>query len=232
VAALFDWLVAQADQTPLPAPACANGTAPKPCHPTVNGEDIRLTTQSKLQFRDPHPELLGILGWNGLAEALAQAEAGDASAFSTPRAAGTEDGLYAGLAIACLEFAGLSRTEPEVAAKMLLGPVIAPHLQGASQTWAVQMGCIGWPVPMTNPPHLMVVRHTPPILLVNATHDPSDSYVWAVGFASQMKTGIFVTREGDGHISYFLPGPSCTRDAMDRFLLTGVTPPANTVCPD
>jgi hypothetical protein len=74
-------------------------------------------------------------------------------------------------------------------------------------------------------------RH-PPILLVNALYDPSTSYAWAVGLAEQMPTGVLVTRDGDGHTSYLLPGTSQTRDAIDQYLLTGDTPPPGTIYPN
>jgi hypothetical protein len=87
-------------------------------------------------------------------------------------------------------------------------------------------------LPMTNPPAALKVTKTPPILLVNSTHGPSDSYVWAAGFARQLRTGRLLTRDGDGHTSYFLPGQSQTRDAIDSFLVDGVLPPLGTIYPD
>jgi hypothetical protein len=47
-----------------------------------------------------------------------------------------------------------------------------------------------------------------------------------------MPTGVLVTRDGDGHTSYLLPGTSQTRDAIDRYLLTGDTPPPATIYPN
>jgi acetyl esterase/lipase len=36
-----------------------------------------------------------------------------------------------------------------------------------------------WPEPVANPPHRARIHGAPPILLVNATHDPSTPYPWA-----------------------------------------------------
>jgi pimeloyl-ACP methyl ester carboxylesterase len=227
--ALFDRLVAQADRTPLPALACASGTAPAPCRPTVTGADLRINAQNLLLFKNPLPAV-GLPGWNGLAEALVNAEAGDASLLATPMASGQEDPLYPALAIACLDFPAQSRSEGDLAAKEMLGRVIAPHLRGASQTWTIQTGCLGWPAPLINPPHAAAVRGAPPILLVNATHDPSTSYVWAHGLLDQLPSAVLLTRDGDGHTSYLFPGH--TRDAIDAYLVTGVTPAPNTVTHD
>lgn len=229
---VFDDLVARAEQAPLPAPACANNTAATPCQPTVRGEDLRLNTQQMLLFKQPNPAL-GMPGWNGLAEALAAAAAGDASAFSRKLATGpTNDTLFAGPAITCLDFPATSEDYDDLAALELLGRVVAPRMQGAGQAWTVVTGCLGWPAPLVNPPHPAAVREAPPILIVNATHDPSTPYVWAHGLLRQIEGSVLLTREGDGHTSYLLPEPSQTRAAIDTYLLTGQTPPPNTVYPN
>jgi hypothetical protein len=67
---------------------------------------------------------------------------------------------------------------------------------------------------------------------VNATHDPSTSYLWAQLMREQIDGSVLLTRAGDGHTSFFLPGASATRDATTYYLLTGETPPPNTVLPD
>jgi len=86
-----------------------------------------------------------------------------------------------------------------------------------------------WPVPVANPPHLADVRGAPPILLVNATHDPSTAYEWAHALRDQIDGSVLLTREGDGHTSFFVPGAHRTRDAIDTYLITGETPQPNTV---
>ena len=230
VATLFDRLVAQAERAPLPAPECANGTAPQPCRPIVRAEDLRLNTEELLLFKPPIPGL-GLPGWNGLAEALAAAVAGDASAFSPALATGPADNAYvSGPAIECLDFPAGSTDYDDLAARQLLGRVVAPRMQGASGSWSA--GCLGWPVPVTNPPHRLAVRGTPPILIVGSTYDPATAYPWAVGLLAQIEGSVLLTRDGDGHTSYLLPGPSRTRDAIDAYLLTGLTPPPNTVYAD
>jgi pimeloyl-ACP methyl ester carboxylesterase len=230
VAALFDNLVATAERSPLPAAACANGSAPRPCQPTVRGEDIRLNAQDMLLFKPPLPALRNP-GWNALAQALAKAAAGDASSLSTPLATSPHDPAFAaGPAITCLDFPAGSRTYDDLAARALLGRVVAPRMRGASQSWTIVAGCRGWPVPLVNPPHPADVHGTPPILIVNATHDPSTTYPWATGLLSQIEGSVLLTREGDGHTSYALQGRA--HDAIDHYLLTGETPPPNSVYPD
>jgi pimeloyl-ACP methyl ester carboxylesterase len=226
VARLFDRLVARADRTPLPAPGCADGH----CRRTVTGEDIRFHAEDLLLFKKPIPNVAPE-GWNAMALALKAAAAGDATAFSSPRAVSpTDDGASgAPLAIECLDWRNVVHNLGDLRRLALLGETVAPHLGGASQAWTVLSGCVGRPAPVVNPPHPTRVTGTPRLLLVNATHDPSTPYVWAQQLASEVRRSVLLTREGDGHTSYLVHGPSRTRDAIDRYLITGRTPPQNTV---
>ena len=227
VAQLFDTLVAAADRTPIPAPACA---AAGNCRPTVTGEDIRFTTQNLLLF--PTPNVASPDGRNGLALALKQAESGDASAFSSPLAIGPSDDDANGgqIAIECLDWPTPVRTLSDLRRLQRLGQNVAPRLGGASQSWTILTGCVGWPAPAVNPPQPIKVRHAPPILITNATHDPSTAYPMALSLHAQLPSSVLVTREGDGHTSYLTAGH--TRDAIDSYLATGRTPPPGTVYDD
>jgi hypothetical protein len=104
---------------------------------------------------------------------------------------------------------------------------IAPHTQGASQTWTL-LRCIGWPVLAANPPHRLRVRGVPPVLIVNATHDASTTYRWALSVSAQIRGSVVLTRRGDGHTSYF--SSACARAATDRYLLEVRVPRPGQVC--
>ena len=224
VLALYDDLVARAHETPIPAPRCAETGL---CRPDATGEDIRFMVQNLLLFKHPTP--LGLPGWEGLANALVDAEAGDASIFAPIRARSESDEMYAGLAIACVDWETDFATYEDMAAAEILARVITPHTQGATQTWTILTGCMGWPVPVANPPAPWDVEGAPPILIVNATYDPSTAYIWAQLMREQIDSAVLLTRVGDGHTSYFLPGESATRDAIDHYLITGEVPPPNSV---
>jgi pimeloyl-ACP methyl ester carboxylesterase len=225
VLAVYDELVATAEETPIPAPRCVDLGV---CRPEVTGEDIRFGAQNFLLFKDPTPAF-GHPGWEGLATALANAQAGDASTFAPYLAQSETDGQYAGLAIMCVDWTTDIATYDDIAAYEIFTRVIAPHSQGATQTWAALTGCMGWPVPVVNPQGLWSVEGAPPLLIVNATYDPSTAYVWAQLMREQIDGSVLLTRIGDGHTSYLLPGDSQTRDAIDHYLITGKTPPPNTV---
>ncbi|MFE2916787.1 alpha/beta hydrolase [Kitasatospora indigofera] len=222
VGRLFDELVTAADRTPIPAPDCVRSGD---CRPSVTGEDIRLNLQGRLLFPSRRGEL---------ALALEQARNGDASAFSSPLATGPADGEANGseIAIECLDWPTPIRTLADLQRLQGIGRTVAPRLGGASQSWTILTGCVGWPAPVVNPPRPAAVRHAPPILITNATHDPSTAYPWAVHLAGQLPSSVLVTREGDGHTSYLARGAARTRDAIDSYLLTGRTPPPGTVYAD
>jgi TAP-like protein len=139
-------------------------------------------------------------------------------------------GLDVAPASSCLDFPSTAPTYDAMAARELLGRVVAPRVRGASQTWAVQATCLGWPAPVVDPPRPLAAHGAPPILIVNATHDPATAYPWAHGLLDQIEGGVLLTRDGDGHTSYLSPGR--TRDAIDAYLLTGAPPPPNSVYPD
>jgi hypothetical protein len=226
VLAVYDALVAAADETPIPAPRCAEGGA---CRAQATGEDIRSGMQGLLLIKRP-VAALGHPGWEGAARALAAAQAGDASAFAPALARGENDGVYATLAIACTDWETNIETYDDIAALETFARLIAPRSQGATQTWGNLTGCMGWPAPVANPPAPWEVADAPPILIVNAAYDPSTAYVWAQGMRERIAGSVLLTRLGDGHTSYYLaPGESQTRDAIDRYLLTGEAPPPNTV---
>ncbi len=219
---LLDTLVATADRTPLPAPQCAEAGD---CRTTVTGEDIRFSLQNLLLFPARRANA---------ALALRQAADGDASAFSPALAAGPADAVMngSGIAVECLDWPTPVHTLAGLRRLRRLGEASAPRLGGASQSWTILTGCAGWPAPVVNPPRPLRVRDAPPILITNATHDPSTAYPWALGLHRRLASSVLVTREGDGHTSYLAHGTSHTRDAIDTYLLTGRTPAPGTVYDD
>ncbi|MFE3190593.1 alpha/beta hydrolase [Nocardia sp. NPDC059240] len=216
-------LVTRARQTPLPAPGCATSGL---CAAEVRPGDLLLNVQEDLLFQPavPTPRFGGR---PALASALDQARKGDASALSAPTATETGD---SGLAVGCAEFRADFDTYPRFETQQILLRTLAPTTLGASQSYSYLAQCVGWPAAFSNPPHTGTATPTIVPLLVNATHDPSTSYGWAQLLATQIPNAVLLTREGDGHTSFLLPGR--TRDAITRYLVDGTLPPPATVLPD
>jgi pimeloyl-ACP methyl ester carboxylesterase len=215
VRAVFDRLVAQADQNPIQVEGALR---------PVGGEDIRMGTIGLLRFKEP-----SIFGpdksWAGLSQVLQKAIDGDASAFAAGPAGEPQYGYHGRLGNACLDYAPQVHTYAEMQQRLELGRQLAPHLQGASETWQANF-CIDWPVKPVNPPKTLNVRGVP-ALLIHAAHDPSDSYTWAHGLAAQIDGSALLTRTGDGHTSVFTS--ECAKSAMDAFLIERRSE-ANRIC--
>jgi pimeloyl-ACP methyl ester carboxylesterase len=219
VARLYDELVAAADLVPIPAATANRG---------VSGEEIRFTTQSYLLSNNP--SLLSS-GWLGLGATIDQARHGDASGFITPVSTSQSDNPQSSArAIECLDFPAQSRGFADLLARVTMVRALAPHTGGATETWKFVSGCIGWPEPPQNPPHRARITGAPPMVLVNATHDPSTAYVWAPSLQAQIPGSTLLTRDGEGHTSYITS--ACGRAAIDRYLVDLALPPPGTVCTD
>ncbi|KAL2841938.1 Alpha/Beta hydrolase protein [Aspergillus pseudodeflectus] len=218
---IFDDLVAAADDSPIEAPGCTVGNITT-CRSPVTGEAIRFNTQGLLS-NEPQ-------NWPILAQYLNSTIAGDATGLATRLATAEDDSLYPDLAIGCLGWRHDSASLSDILYKSQLGRYLAPHTQGATQSYRYQVQCIGWPAPLASPPHRLnqtAMAKAPPILLVNSYHDPETSYVWAQSFLAQIPTGVLLTRNGNGHTSYSLGGEASA--LIDAFLVNGTLPMQNTV---
>ena len=215
VPAVFDALVAQANASPIPAKQV-------PGSPPVTGVDIQGATDAGyLLFTQPNA--LESTSWLQLGPALVSALQGDASYFYSQATGGPN-------AIACLEFPVQARNFAQFNAAMTFARQVSPHLGGAVETAQDMATCVGWPKPKRNPRHFLRIRGAPPALIVNATHDPSTSYAWALNVQTQYPGSVLLTRDGDGHTSS-LSSP-CAQKVIDTYLISRRLPPRGAVCHD
>lgn len=232
----FDDLVALADRSSVPAPGCdatAETTLAGTCLSKVTGKDIRLKATSFLYFKNSLFDVFP--GWDRLGQALNESiSQNNATLFSAPVASTNTSAIFPTVAIACLDWArldvsNLAQTMAEFSQSYILGSAFNPHIGSASQSYQAQASCAGWPVDIVNKPHLLsqAVAKAPPVLMVNAVHDPSTSYDWALSMHEQMPTSTLLTRDGFGHTSYFLHGEAAA--AMDQYLVDLTLPAPGTV---
>ena len=218
---MFDQMMKNCTESPLSAPGCDDVQ----CRLYVTSEELRINLQTWLVYKTlPRP---AAATWATLGFALAQAFEGNATLFSNGLATSQHDMFWQGLAVGCLDWFHASTSASDLLYKQQLADSIAPHTQGATQSYMYQAQCLGWPAPVQNPPHFANVRDTPPILMVNSLYDPEASYVWAEGLRAQIENSVLVARVGDGHTSYVLAGES--QRIMDAFLINGTVPEKNTV---
>lgn len=63
--------------------------------------------------------------------------------------------------------------------------------------------------------------------MVGGTLDPAAPYEWSQALADELESGVLLTREGMGHVTY----EPCTVDTISRYLVELQIPPEGTVCP-
>ncbi|EPS39977.1 hypothetical protein H072_6376 [Dactylellina haptotyla CBS 200.50] len=223
VAGLFDTLIQNATKSPIPAPGCPS-TGIGACYPVVSGEDVLQVVQGLLVG----PNVT--LAWPVLGEALAEAAQGNATLLSVPKAISETFGVYPFVAVGCQDWFHKSNSLAEILGKTRMTAALAPHTKGSTQSYWVQVSCIGWPAPTSNPqrPLEPKVQKAPPMLLINALHDPETSISWAVGLAALLPKSVLLTRIGSGHTSYAIGGEAMI--VANKFLITGDLPaPGSTV---
>jgi pimeloyl-ACP methyl ester carboxylesterase len=70
---------------------------------------------------------------------------------------------------------------------------------------------------------------TKPVLIIGTTRDPATPYKWAQALAKIFSSSILISLDGDGHTGHGR-GSTCVDSAVDRYLLTGVTPKSALFC--
>src|SRR5262249_22976059 len=145
--------------------------------------------------------ITGELSWAVFSQILKLAVDGDASLFAFPPPNGPTDGIFARVANHCGDYASGIHTFAGMQQRIEMGRQLAPHLQGASEFWQGVI-CVGWPFRVANPVGRLDVRGVP-TLIVHSNHDPSVSYQWAFELATQIRGSSVLTRNGDGHTSYY-----------------------------
>ncbi|MGH3367218.1 MAG: alpha/beta fold hydrolase [Nocardioidaceae bacterium] len=166
--------------------------------------------------------------WPTLSQALSAAIAGDGSAllrlsdFYTSRGPNgyrdnTMEALYA---VNCLDHPS-SRSIAEVRELVPRFEAVSP-LFGEGFAWGL-LGCGDWPVRAGEPMPTIHAQGAPPIVVVGTTRDPATPYQGSVALAEQLRSGVLVTREGDGHTGFKM-GSECVDDAVNGFFASGAVP--------
>ena len=99
---------------------------------------------------------------------------------------------------------------------------------GAGIVWG-SLPCAYWPV-HSDPLPKITAAGAPPILVVGTTRDPATPYRWAQALARELKSGVLLGWNGDGHTAYMMGSP-CIDTAVNNYLIHGATPHSGTVCP-
>ena len=167
--------------------------------------------------------------WVLLSQALKSAFAGDgtallalADAYASRNADGTyaDNSLEAFYAISCLDDPSYE-TPAQVEKQTAQFQKVSPTL-GAAFDWS-QVSCVGQRAQSHEKPLTIDGAGAAPVVVVGTTRDPATPYAWAKALASQLDSGVLVSRDGDGHTGYHA-GNACVDRAVEGYLVEGKVP--------
>jgi len=210
--------------------ALLNGAARKPLTSQINGQP----GAAPLLLNGVAAALYSRSYWPYLREGLTAALAGNGSVLvelGDLLLERGQNGQYSNLTAAETAVDCLDRPWPRslpVWRSAAAGAARAAPMFGAALMWG-SLPCAYWPV---RPTALMRVRETgaPPILVVGTTRDPATPFRWAQALTHDLKSGILLGWDGDGHTAYMV-GSSCVNSAVDKYLISLVPPRNGTICP-
>jgi pimeloyl-ACP methyl ester carboxylesterase len=104
----------------------------------------------------------------------------------------------------------------------------ASSVFGRVFAWSM-LGCSNWPLKADQPTPSIDAAGSAPIVVIGTTRDPATPYAWAVGLANELKSGVLITRDGDGHTGYHM-GNECVDNAVDNYLIDGKVPQNSLSC--
>ena len=104
----------------------------------------------------------------------------------------------------------------------------AAPMFGEADMWS-SLPCAYWPLRPAAPVRLRGAG-APPILVVGTTRDPATPFRSAQALARDLKSGVLLGWNGDGHTAYMMGSP-CVDTAVDRYLINLVPPRNGTMCP-
>ncbi|MFB4284278.1 alpha/beta hydrolase [Nonomuraea sp. MTCD27] len=170
--------------------------------------------------------------WPALEKAAAAAVKGDgtallamADAYMGRKADGTYSTMLTSLtAINCADTAERPSAAEAVAINEKVRKVF-PILA----TEGTAVFCAHWPVRGDNAAKRIDATGSAPIVVVGGKGDPATPYKWATTLTQQLKTGVLVTYEGEGHGAY-LSGNGCVMSTVESYVLDGKVPSPNTTC--
>ena len=175
--------------------------------------------------------------WSLLDSALKGALKGDGSgllmladAYASRGPSGyTDNSMEANSAINCLDDP-TALTPAQVRAQLPRFEKASPTF-GAALAWML-VGCSGEQDRADEPSQKTPPVGAPgaqPIVVVGTTRDPATPYSWAKALASELDSGVLVSRDGDGHTGYN-SGNSCVDDAVEGYLVDGKVPKDGLSC--
>ncbi|MFI7148321.1 alpha/beta hydrolase [Nonomuraea sp. NPDC050022] len=173
------------------------------------------------------------LSWPMLEQAAAAAVKGDGTqllALADSYNGRKADGTYSSLMTSVLAIDCVDSAERPSAAEIDQVERETAKIFPLMRNGGLGSICAHWPAPGSDESKKIDATGSAPILVIGGKGDPATPYAWAPKLAAQLKTGVLVTYEGEGHGAY-LSGSSCVSRLVDAYFLTGKSPGTNATCP-
>ena len=175
--------------------------------------------------------LYGREQWPDLLRALVAGAGGDGRELLALADQGNQrdaDGTYGQIndafpAVRCLDSreTSIARAEEEAAEEAARAPVLGAFA-------GADLVCPLWPVAPAPKAPRITAAGAGPIVVLGTTGDPATPYENAVAMADQLRSGVLVTLEGEGHTAY--DQSSCVRGLVLPYLRGGPPPPDRSRC--
>lgn len=189
----------------------------------------------------PGETLLGIIaplyapnGGPALTLAITRALDGDGSMLVTLADTYLErkpDGTYPNITETNLAVNCLDSARPPAPADFAAYQVLAARYAQASPHFgaslAADFSCEYWAA-KPDPIGPADAAGAPPIVVVSTTGDPATPYEWGQAVAKQLKSGVLITNNGEGHTAY--GQNSCVDGAVNAYLLALKAPTNGATC--
>jgi pimeloyl-ACP methyl ester carboxylesterase len=113
-------------------------------------------------------------------------------------------------------------------------PAYIPRFEKVSPTFGAIFAfglssCSTWPIHTHRQPAPIHANGAAPILVIGTTRDPATPMVWARALARQLRSGVLIKRDGDGHTGYH-KGNACVDHTVESYLVSGKVPKHEVDC--
>ena len=201
--------------------------------------DKRTATESLIILGTASALYDDVDGWPKLRTAFLEGQQGFGDTFldladqytgRSPDGTYTSNELDSGAIIDCLDWPdtrSVEKTKADAQRFSDAAPVFGPYLTYTN------IACKYLTLPsknkLTRATNKITAINTAPVIVIGTTRDPATPYEWSVGLNKIFTTSTLISLDADGHTGQGR-GSACVDNAIDSYLLQGISPKKNLTC--
>jgi pimeloyl-ACP methyl ester carboxylesterase len=202
-------------------------------------DDDRTATESLIVLGTASALYDDVDGWPKLRTALSEALQGYGDTFldlvdqytdRSPDGTYVSNELDSGAIIDCLDWPDtrtIEETKGDAKKFTDAAPIFGPYLAYTN------IACKYLTPPtkdkLTRKTNKITSINTAPVIVIGTTRDPATPYEWSLGLSKIFTTSKLISLNADGHTGQGR-GSACVDDAVDAYLLQGISPKKNLIC--